>query len=316
MRARAASKPGALEERDAMDRRTFLKTAGAVGGTSLAACVSGKAADATAGASVDDSFGILIDLTRCVGCRTCEYACAEANGLPEPDTGDPETEGPARRTSDKQWTAVSDHQTSRGEVHLKHQCMHCLEPACASACLTKALLKTKEGPVIWRPDKCMGCRYCMMSCPFDIPKFEYHSATPRIMKCQLCWKRLREGEVPACVDNCPNEALTFGRRAELLEIARQRIYENPEDYHHHIYGEHEAGGTAVLYISPVPFEELDLPSNLGDKPFPEYTHDFLTAVPVVLTVWPAFLLSLWRATARTDRRENGQERKSSDAGEK
>lgn len=276
-----------------MDRRTFLKTAGAVGGTSLAACVSGKAADAAA----DDSFGILIDLTRCAGCRSCEFACAEANGLPEPEETD--TDNAARRTSEKQWTVVSDHETERGEVHLKHQCMHCLEPACAAACLTKALIKTKEGPVVWRADKCMGCRYCMISCPFDIPKFEYNSAVPRIMKCQLCWSRLRAGEVPACVENCPNEALAFGRRAELLEIARQRIYQNPDGYFHHIYGEHEAGGTSILYLSPVPFEELGLPANLGETPFPEYTHDFLTAVPVVLTLFPAFLMSLWRANART-----------------
>ncbi len=272
-----------------MDRRTFLKTASAVGGISLAASHSAAAANS------EEPFGILVDLTSCLGCRSCEYACAEANGLPEPE-GDEEAGNGVRPTSEKQWTTVSRHETSHGEVFLKRQCMHCNQPACAAACLTKALIKTEEGPVIWRADKCMGCRYCMVSCPFDVPKFEYHSPVPRIMKCQLCWERLTEGEVPACVANCPNEALTFGRRNELLEIARQRIYQNPGQYVPHIYGEDEAGGTSVLYISPVAFEELSLPTHLGDTPYPEYSRDFLTAVPIVLTLWPAFLLALRRST--------------------
>jgi Fe-S-cluster-containing dehydrogenase component len=181
--------------------------------------------------------------------------------------------------------------------------MHCNQPACASACLTKAMLKTEEGLVVWREDKCMGCRFCMISCPFDIPKFEYDSAVPKISKCTMCWGRLKEGEQPACVENCPEEALTFGKRRDLIEEARVRIYENPDSYVSHIYGEHEAGGTGYMYLSAVPFEQLGFRTDLGTTPYPEFSKDFLYAVPVILTLWPPFLLALNRATKKGEAEE-------------
>jgi len=143
----------------------------------------------------------------------------------------------------------------------------------------------------------MGCRFCMVSCPFDVPKFEYHSANPKIQKCQMCWSRQTKGQKPACVEACPSEAVTFGKRSELLEIARQRIYTNPGKYVSHIYGEREAGGTNVLYVSGVPFEKLGFRMGLDETSYPEQTKNFLTAVPVVLTLWPAFLLALRKGTA-------------------
>lgn len=275
-----------------MKRRTFLELVGVAGSASLAG--SGKA---EAAATVrPDGNGVLIDLTACIGCRTCETACAEANGLPEP-AYDPKTVDTIRRTtSERQRVVVNRYGTSKGEVFARQQCMHCVEPACASACLTKALYKTDEGPVVWREDKCMGCRFCMVSCPFDAPKFEYHSAVPRIEKCQMCWDRQGKGEKPACVESCPAEALTFGKRSELLDIARKRIYASPGKYVSHIYGEREAGGTNMLYLSSVPFAELGFPGGLGETPFPEYSKNFLTAVPIVITLWPAFLLALRKAT--------------------
>jgi Fe-S-cluster-containing dehydrogenase component len=162
------------------------------------------------------------------------------------------------------------------------------------------MLKTEEGPVIWREDRCMGCRFCMLSCPFDIPKFEYHSAVPKIQKCTMCWERLQEGQQPACVENCPAEALLFGKRKDLLEIARKRIYEAPNDYVHHIYGEHEAGGTGVLYLSSVPFDQIGFRTDLESTPYPELTKDFLYGVPVVLLLWPSFLLALSNATKKEE----------------
>jgi Fe-S-cluster-containing dehydrogenase component len=280
-----------------MKRRDFFKLVGIAAGTAL----SGREAEASeASAETDDGYGVLVDLTACVGCRTCEAACAEANGLPEPDWSDDFSYEAERSTTDRQWTAVSRYETSRGEVFVKRQCMHCRQPACTAACLTKALFKTSEGPVIWRESKCMGCRFCMVSCPFEGPKFEYHSAVPKIQKCRMCWERLREGGVPACVENCPNEALTFGKRSELLEIARARIYQNPGKYVSHIYGEHEAGGTGWLYLSPVPFEELGFRTDLDATAYPELTRDFLTSVPLVLILWPALLLGLRQATQRDD----------------
>ncbi len=281
------------------DRRSLFKMAGVAG----SAVVLPRRAEADAAgvkATARDGYAILVDLTRCVGCRSCEAACAEANGLPEPDWSDDFSYASERPTTESQWCAVNRYDTSKGEVFVKRQCMHCVEPACAAGCLTKALYKTEDGPVIWREDKCMGCRFCMVSCPFDVPKFEYHSAVPKIQKCRMCWEQLAEGERPACVENCAGEALSFGTRSEMLALARKRIVENPDTYVDHIYGEHEAGGTGVLYISPVPFEELGFRTDLGEESYPEKTRDFLTAVPLVLVLWPAMMLAMRRAGDRTD----------------
>ena len=275
-----------------MNRRTFLKVGAAAGATSLTGCASAPRKPG----QVDEDFAVLVDLTMCAGCRMCESACAEANGLPEPVLEE-DVDEKTRDTSETRWQVVNRFATTKGDVYVRRQCMHCVEPACAAACLTKAMLKTDEGPVIWREDKCMGCRYCMVSCPFDGPKFEYNSANPRIQKCRMCFERVSEGGQPACVENCPAGALTFGKRGELLELARRRIYEQPDQFVSHIYGEHEAGGTGWLYISPVPFEELGFPAGIRQGSYPELTRDFLTSVPVVLTLWPAFLLALRRSTS-------------------
>jgi Fe-S-cluster-containing dehydrogenase component len=273
-----------------------MKLMGAAGMASVTGHSSVAEAE-TRAADAEEARGILMDLTKCIGCRTCEKVCAHFHDRPAPDDIEtPVTELPVRPTSDTQWTVVNALETSGGQVMIKRQCMHCLVPACTAACLTKALVKTPEGPVIWRSDKCMGCRYCMLSCPFDMPKFEYDSPNPQIQKCRMCWERLQEDEVPACCDFCAGEALTFGKRSELLDLARARIAESPDKYVHHIYGEHEAGGTSFLYISPVPFEELGLPTNLGDRPLPEATGSFMSSVPLVLTLWPAFLVALYWAT--------------------
>ena len=274
-----------------MDRRSALKMMGLIGATSLIP-------EPTKADEVEDGqefVGVLVDTTRCVGCRSCEYACAEANGLPEPDADDAVMDLPRKQTP-QQWSVVNRYETSKDEIYAKKQCMHCAQPACASACLTKAMLKTKEGPVIWREDKCMGCRFCMVSCPFDIPKFEYDKTVPKIQKCIFCFDRTKEGQLPACVDACPAEALTFGKRRDLLDMARARIYAEPDNYVHDIYGEHEAGGTAWLYLSSVPFEELGFRTDLGDDSIPELTTEFLYAVPMVLALWPAFLLGVSNAT--------------------
>lgn len=279
-----------------MERRNFLKTLGVIGGSALTA---GKL-KAEEVKSEDEFYGILIDTTRCAGCRTCEISCAEINNLPEPDD-DADIFDQKRKTSPNHWTIVKGYETSEGdEIFVKNQCMHCNQPACAAACPTKAMLKTKNGPVIWRADKCMGCRFCMLSCPFDIPKFEYDSPIPKIQKCVMCYERLKEGEVPACVDNCPAEALMFGKRRDLIEEANSRIYNDPDSYVPYIYGENEVGGTGVLYLASVPFEELKFRTNLDKTPYPEFTKDFLYGVPIILTLWPAFLLAMSKAIKSKD----------------
>jgi Fe-S-cluster-containing dehydrogenase component len=275
-----------------LSRRTFFKVT-AVAATTAAGVTPAQAR--TAAAPSADARGVLVDLTKCIGCRQCEAACAEANKLPDPDWSDDGSYAKPRTTTDRQWTAVNLRKTSRGDVYVKSQCMHCLTPACATGCLTRALDKRPNGAVVWDADKCMGCRYCMVACPFDVPKFEYNSWNPKIQKCRLCVDRLEAGKKPACVENCGGDALTFGTRSELLEIGRKRIYDNPGKYVSEIYGEHEVGGTSWLYLSPVPFAELGF-RTLSATAVPETTRNFLTAVPIVLVAWPAFLLGLRRAT--------------------
>jgi formate dehydrogenase iron-sulfur subunit len=277
-----------------MERRDFIKSLGVMGVSTLP--FSSKAESV---AEDKEFVGVLVDLTRCVGCQTCTETCAETWELPEPDL-DAIDEDVIRNTTDKQWTLINRFEVDDEEIFVKKQCMHCNQPACAAACPTKAMLKTEEGPVIWRADKCMGCRFCMVSCPFEIPKFEYDSNMPKIQKCRMCYERLQEGEKPACVEECPEEAMLFGTRRELIEEANKRIYQNPDDYVHQIYGEHEVGGTGYLYISPVPFEKLGFRTDLGTTPYPEYTKTFLYSVPLVITLWPPLLLALNKATQKDD----------------
>jgi formate dehydrogenase iron-sulfur subunit len=159
-----------------INRRNFFKTMG-VAGLTLAGVESLGASSTDKDGNETEFYGILYDATICIGCRACENACAKAHGLPEPE--DELETGVERKTSVSQRCVINKHDTSYGEVMVRNQCMHCNEPACASACLTQAMYKTKEGPVIWREDKCMGCRYCMVSCPFDVPNLNTPAQIPK-----------------------------------------------------------------------------------------------------------------------------------------
>jgi Fe-S-cluster-containing dehydrogenase component len=279
-----------------IDRRNFLKALGLTG----VALGSGSKLNADPVNKGDDKefYAILYDSTLCAGCQGCEWECALEHGLPDPDLEDIPEVGKIRTTNENRRTVINVFSTSKGEVYVKNSCKHCNQPACSTACLTKAMYKTEEGPVIWRDKKCMGCRYCMVSCPYDVPKFDYHSSNPDIVKCDMCWDRVKEGKLPACVEGCPAGALTFGTRREMIAEARKRINDNPDMYYDHIYGEHEAGGTGLLYLSPVPFEELGFKTSVMNKPYPELTKGFLYSVPAIFVLWPAMLLGLHKATSR------------------
>ncbi len=282
-----------------MDRRNFIKTIGVVGASVLPA-------RSLRSEEMVEFKGILVDTTRCVGCQNCSVVCAESHGLPEPNLDEMFEINGNRPTTPEQWTTVSRFEVGGEEIYVKKQCMHCNQPACAAACPTKALLKTEEGPVIWRGDKCMGCRFCMISCPFDIPKFEYDSPNPRIQKCVMCWEKLQEGEQPECVANCPEEAIIFGTRRELIDEAKSRIYTQPERYVHEIYGEQEVGGTGYLYLAGASFDQLGFKQDLGTEAYPDYTKTFLYSVPFVITLWPAFLLALHNATKKDEQESEGE----------
>ena len=271
-----------------MDRRGFLKTSLVVG----AAALGSNKANAQDKRDPEEFVGILVDTTRCIGCRACEVACGEEHDLLVPDVLNDGALEEHRKTSVEQWTIVNKYETEKGDVFVKRQCMHCYQAACATACPTEAMVKTGQGPVTWNGDKCLGCRYCMVSCPFEMPKFEYNEWNPKLQKCTMCFERLEEGQKPACVEACPTDALMFGTRVKNLEIARHRIYSHPDEYVHHIYGEHEVGGTGYIYVSAVPFDQIGFRTDLGTTPYPEYTKDFLYTVPMVLFGAPAFMLGL------------------------
>jgi formate dehydrogenase iron-sulfur subunit len=292
-------------------RRQFLKSAAAVSGVAAIGALVTSPAKALAAESFEghpDRFGVLTDTTMCVGCRSCERACNRVNNLPPPEKrfADPSVFAEQRRPTAAAWTVVNQYPgvvPGASPIFRKVQCMHCEEPACASSCLVGALTKTPEGPVLYNEKVCIGCRYCMNACPFTMLSYTYDDPIrPAIKKCIMCYSKIKEeGTAPACVSACPVGANVFGKRAELLEIARTRISNNSGKYVHQVYGEKEAGGTGWLYLSAVPFDKLGLPANLGTTPFPEFTRDFLLAVPLVLIGWPAVFLGLHAMSKRREK---------------
>jgi formate dehydrogenase iron-sulfur subunit len=237
------------------------------------------------------SKGILFDSTLCIGCKQCEAGCAEANGLTYDDAIAAE-----EKTSERKFTYVA----TQGETYMRRLCMHCENPSCVSVCPVGALEKTAEGPVTYDAGKCMGCRYCMVACPFDIPKYEWTSANPRVRKCILCSDRVAAGGQTACSEACPTGATIFGNRDELLLEARKRIRETPDAYLPHIYGEKEVGGTSVLFISKAPFGSFGLPTKYGADALPPLTGRVLEHVPDVVSVGFALLGGIYWITNRRD----------------
>lgn len=287
-----------------ISRRKFLSLVGAAG----VSAVAGKTAVAGGGKHFEgypDSFGVLHDISLCVGCRSCETACNIVNELPEPEQpfADLTILEQERRTKADTFTVVNKYETTGPETPAfrKLQCNHCLEPACASACFVRAFEKTRKGPVVYDADVCVGCRYCMIACPFEIPAYEYDKAlTPRVTKCTMCAPRVEAGQLPGCVQACPMEALVFGKRDSLLKLARERISKHPDKYIDHIYGENEMGGTSWLYISHLPFEDVGMREDLGNTPAPELTSGALSAVPIIAGVWPVLLMGAYAISKRRE----------------
>ncbi len=291
-----------------ISRRQFLGAVTAIGGTALLGSYATKAS-AREFEGWPNSYGCLTDLTKCVGCRSCEEACNKANKLPEPKVpfGDKSVFDESRRTTPQAYTVVNRYENPKDKdkpLYRKIQCNHCKEPACATACPIHAYSKTPEGAVLYNPDLCFGCRYCMTACPFYIPAYDYSSALePKISKCILCYDRIKAGGIPACAEACPTGTITFGKRDALIGMARERIEKNPDKYIDHIYGENEVGGTNWMYISGVPFEKLGFPTGLPNTPLVEQTKGFLSTVPLVLTVWPALFGMCYAATRHRDQSE-------------
>ncbi len=249
---------------------------------------------------------ILTDVTKCIGCGQCEIACKKVNHLAN--------DAPRRWDEDDglgayNWTSIV---TGPKDTYVRKQCRHCLDPACVSACPVGALCKTEIGAVIYDSAKCMGCRYCMMACPYGIPRYEWESAVPYVRKCILCYDRIRQGLQPACTEVCPTKATIFGDRDALLREAHRRIAEKPNLYIDHVWGETEGGGTSVLYISDVDLSFLTGGHEIAASPLPNKTAEAMDAVPYAFCGVLALMGGLNWVIERRNRllkekeKENGQ----------
>ncbi|MBD3167626.1 4Fe-4S dicluster domain-containing protein [bacterium] len=247
---------------------------------------------------------ILLDFTECIGCGACEDACEREHNLP----ADP----PEDELNHKNYTIVLK---EKGQFY-RRMCMHCLEPTCASVCPVTALEKTDLGAVIYHEDKCIGCRYCMMACPFQIPKYEWGKAVPVIRKCVMCFDRVKAGGETACAWVCPTGACRFGERDRLLALAHRRIEAFPNRYVDYVYGEEEVGGTGVLMLSGVPFEDLGFQMDLGYTPLPELTWTVMSKIPNIVITGGLLLGGIsWIIHRRMDiERENLEQKASVEPG--
>ncbi len=263
-----------------------------------------------------DAVGLLYDATRCIGCKACVGACKEANGLP-PDTDTPMGalyDAPADLSATTK-NIIKLYRAPDGRTSfMKSQCMHCVDPACASVCMISAYYKGPRGIVSYDPAKCVGCRYCQLACPFNVPKYEWRTPFPKMVKCELCRHLQEKGKIPACAAACPREAVIFGEHAALLSDARRRLGKEPARYFPKIYGEKDGGGTQVLYLSAagIPFEKLGLPA-LGDDPVPELTESLQEGIyqgfiaPAVL--YAALGLAVYHARRTEAREDKGEQKK-------
>ncbi len=284
-----------------INRRSFLK-GGLATGAAAVAVGSARNADASGTfGGYPDSMGVLVDMTKCIGCRTCEAACNKEQNLPKPDKpfndmsvfDERRHGGLPRRTTEKAYTVVNKYEIKGREHPLfrKFQCNHCQEPACLTSCFVNAYTKTPEGAVIYNEKVCVGCRTCMVACPFYVPAYSFSSPiNPVVKKCIMCYDtRLKFGRPPACVESCPNGVMTFGKRTDLISLAHKTIEDHPGNYAHHVYGEKEVGGTSWMYLTSkdAPFDQIGFDSHVGNEPIINYVKEFLAIVPMVLTIWPA-----------------------------
>ncbi|OGQ80738.1 MAG: hypothetical protein A2289_02845 [Deltaproteobacteria bacterium RIFOXYA12_FULL_58_15] len=290
-----------------VSRRKFLQGMAAGGATVLTAGAA-KASSIKHFDGHPGRFGLLHDTTLCVGCRSCEKACGEVNAdslkqVAAVTVGDkPKVDDKKRRVTPDSLTVVNAYAVGDKVVYRKHQCMHCNEPCCASVCLVHAFEKTPEGPVLYDPDMCMGCRYCVTACPYYALSYEYDDpVTPRVMRCTMCLPRIREGKNPGCADACPTGAITFGKREDLIEVARARLKKSPDDYVDHIFGEHEFGGTSWLTLAGTSFPNVGLADGYTHTSLPEIGTGFLSVVPLVITIYPGLLAGFYAFSKRAER---------------
>lgn len=283
-----------------ISRRDFLKLG--LAGMGAAVMPEKPAAAGPQAVRAPDSASMLYDSVKCVGCRACQTACKHRSNLP-PETDPQGTYEMPRDLSANTWTLIQLYQGENEASFVKHQCMHCIDPACVSVCPVGALQKLESGPVIYHGERCIGCRYCMAACPFGIPKSQWDKALPLIQKCDFCADRQANGEAPACGEVCPTGALIYGTRQQMLETAYARL-EKDSRYYPHVYGETEAGGTSMVYISDVIPDKIGFPK-LSDQDLPALSWPYMKAVPAVIAVMVTLSTGIF---LRTHRNENGAQK--------
>jgi formate dehydrogenase iron-sulfur subunit len=234
---------------------------------------------------------ILYDSTLCVGCRACEEACSKKWGLAYNQSIAAE-----EKLSERKLTTI----LTRGEHYARRLCMHCVEPSCVSACPVGALQKTSLGPVVYEEDRCMGCRYCMFACPYQVPAYEWSKVLPKVRKCDMCYQRLASGKPTACAEACPTGATIVGERDAMIREARRRLQESPKQYNGRIFGLADAGGASVFFLSAVPLEQFGLPTGLPQEPLPLLTRRVLAFVPDVVGVGSILLGGIYWITHRRE----------------
>ena len=262
---------------------------------------------------------MLIDTTRCIGCRACQVACKSWTELPAGKSSFSESGTNPRHLDARNFTRVLFQEVSApgGEARwtfVKRQCLHCVDPACASACPVGALVKLASGPVVYRDDRCIGCRYCMVACPFQVPKFQWDARVPYVRKCTFCADRQAMGKKPACAATCPSGALLFGEREELVAEAHRRIEAAPGRYVRTVYGETTGGGTSIMYLTALTFDELGLArqgfrTDLGDEPHGRHGREWMSRVPWIATSVGCLSLGLYQLNQRKAdvRKKEGKE---------
>jgi len=308
-----------------MNRREFLKTAAAGGGMLLAS----QAMPVSAVMPKElppEAVGILYDATLCIGCKSCMVNCKTYNSVPKGALYSENMKNPPYDFSlpEQIWddphdlsgrslniikvyksgAAVNKDTVENGYSFVKQHCLHCISPACVSACPVAALRKDpKNGVVFYEESRCIGCRYCQLACPFRVPRYEFYKASPQVRKCQLCYHRFAEGKYSACCEFCPTGASIFGRVLDLRKEAENRLTLKPGDtydfpvqtvgakeksrrtvskYVNHIYGMKEAGGTQYMLLAGVPFELLGFDKSISDQALPDLTWAYISKIPAVI----------------------------------
>ena len=327
-----------------LTRRNFLKTVTAASGGLL---LSSGAAQVSASMPTElppEAVGILYDATLCVGCKSCMVNCKTHNSVPNGALFSSNMKAPPYESAlpEKIWDAPSDlsgktlniikayrsgtgvnkDSAENGYSFLKQHCLHCITPACVSTCPVGALKKDPvNGVVYYVEDRCIGCRYCMLACPFRIPRYEWDRALPQVRKCQLCRHRYAEGKYAACCEFCPTGASIFGKVVDLREEAKRRLALKPGSeyafpvqtvnstdrhlrkvsrYVNRAYGMKEAGGTQYLLLAGVPFELLGFNKNITDDNLPDLTWAYISKIPAVMAVVLVGGAATWAITRKKD----------------